>query len=88
MRAFVGAELTPKVFTGQKMIALCISEPSAGSDVASLQTTMELTEDGEFVLSGEKKWITCAAYADYFTVACRTRDHTRQGETGMRTPIV
>ena len=49
---------------------------------------MELTEDGEFVLSGEKKWITCAAYADYFTVACRTRDHTRQGETGMRTPIV
>ena len=57
-----------------------------GSDGASLQATMELTENGEFVLNGEKKWITCAAYADYFTVVCRTHGHTRQGETGMRTP--
>ena len=71
--AALTARVVKEVVTGEKMIALCISEPSAGSDVASLQTSLELTPDGAmYVLNGEKKWITCAYYADYFTVACKT----------------
>mmetsp|Transcript_2426 Transcript_2426/g.3354 ORF Transcript_2426/g.3354 Transcript_2426/m.3354 type:complete len:423 (-) Transcript_2426:176-1444(-) len=59
------------VLRGEKMISLCISEPFAGSDVANLRTTAEDKGD-HFLLNGQKKWITWAIHADYFTVACRT----------------
>ena len=59
--------------TGQKIICLAITEPYAGSDVANLQTTAKLSEDGKYyIVNGEKKWITNGVFADYFTVACRT----------------
>ena len=45
------------VVTGKKCICLAISEPGAGSDVASITTTA--VKDGdEYVISGSKKWIT------------------------------
>ncbi|KNE70046.1 hypothetical protein AMAG_15035 [Allomyces macrogynus ATCC 38327] len=60
-------------FAGEKNICLCVTEPHAGSDVANLKTEAKLTPDGKhFILNGEKKWITNGAFADYFTVACRT----------------
>jgi alkylation response protein AidB-like acyl-CoA dehydrogenase len=56
---------------GEKKIALCISEPTAGSDVANLKTTA--VEDGDYyIVNGMKKWITCGMIADFFTVAVRT----------------
>jgi alkylation response protein AidB-like acyl-CoA dehydrogenase len=59
--------------TGEKVICLAITEPYVGSDVASLQCTATLTEDGKhFRVNGEKKWITNGTFADYFTVAVRT----------------
>jgi len=59
------------VVSGKKHIALAISEPWAGSDVAGLRTTA--VRDGDFyVVSGSKKWITGGLTADYFTVAVRT----------------
>eukprot|EP00658_Telonema_sp_P-2_P047615 TRINITY_DN36227_c0_g1_i1.p1 TRINITY_DN36227_c0_g1~~TRINITY_DN36227_c0_g1_i1.p1 ORF type:complete len:413 (+),score=97.55 TRINITY_DN36227_c0_g1_i1:154-1392(+) len=61
------------IVTAQKQIALCISEPSAGSDVGGLVASAERSADGQhYILNGAKKWITCAWYADYFTVAART----------------
>ena len=59
--------------TGEKIICLAITEPSAGSDVANLQTEAKKTEDGKFyIVNGEKKWITNGVFADFFTVAVRT----------------
>ena len=59
------------VLRGEKTIALAVSEPTAGSDVANLKTTA--IEDGDFyVVNGMKKWITCGTFADYFTTAVRT----------------
>ncbi|CAO3588131.1 unnamed protein product [Absidia cylindrospora] len=63
--------VVPGVLSGEKIISLAITEPSAGSDVASLTTTAVDAGD-HFVLNGEKKWITQGAYADYYVVACRT----------------
>ncbi|KAI8969113.1 acyl-CoA dehydrogenase/oxidase [Mycotypha africana] len=63
--------IVPECLAGDKVIALCITEPSAGSDVANLATTAKDTGDF-FLLNGEKKWITQGAYADYYVVACRT----------------
>jgi len=56
---------------GEKRIALAVSEPGAGSDVANIETTA--IEDGdEYVVNGTKKWITCGMFADFFTAAVRT----------------
>jgi alkylation response protein AidB-like acyl-CoA dehydrogenase len=59
------------VVTGRKHIALAISEPYAGSDVAGIRTTA--VRDGDFyIVNGTKKWITGGLFADFFTVAVRT----------------
>lgn len=61
------------IVTGEKVVSLCITEPSAGSDVANIKTEARKTEDGKYyIVSGEKKWITSGTFSDYFTVACRT----------------
>jgi acyl-CoA dehydrogenase len=50
-----------------KLIAFATSEPSMGSDVASMKCLA--TKDGdEYVLNGTKFWITNGGYADYITV--------------------
>ncbi len=45
----------------------CTTEPSGGSDVAGLRTRFEQVGD-EYVLSGEKCWITNASFADFYVV--------------------
>ena len=50
---------------------------SAGSDVASINTTATLSADGTFyAVSGSKKWITNGLFADYMTTAVRTSPNT------------
>jgi alkylation response protein AidB-like acyl-CoA dehydrogenase len=64
--------------TGEKTMCLAITEPYAGSDVANIQCEAREAPDGEnYIVNGEKKWITNGVWADYFTVAVRT------GEAGM-----
>lgn len=63
----------PEILSGRKRICLAITEPQAGSDVANLTTTAELSEDGKhYIVNGAKKWITNSVWADYFTTAVRT----------------
>jgi alkylation response protein AidB-like acyl-CoA dehydrogenase len=58
---------------GEKFICLAITEPSAGSDVAGIQTTAVKTPDGKhYIVNGLKKWITNGIFSDYFTTAVRT----------------
>merc|ERR1711924_566188 len=64
--------------SGDKVICLAITEPTAGSDVANLKCTAEKQGD-HYLLNGEKKWITNGVFADYFTVACRTGDKGVKG---------
>ncbi len=56
---------------GDKIAALGISEPNAGSDVANIRTTAR-REGDEFVLNGSKMWITNGTRADFITLAART----------------
>ena len=59
-------EVGRPLLKGDISSALAISEPFAGSDVASIRTTAELTPDGKhFIVNGVKKWITegCYRYA-------------------------
>jgi citronellyl-CoA dehydrogenase len=53
---------------GEKIAALGVSEPNAGSDVASIRTTARRVE-GDYVINGAKCWITNGTRADFITLA-------------------
>jgi butyryl-CoA dehydrogenase len=56
---------------GEKIGAICITEPNAGSDLSAIATSAEKV-DGGYRLHGQKPWITSAPVADLFTVFART----------------
>ncbi|MBK7949638.1 MAG: acyl-CoA dehydrogenase family protein [Deltaproteobacteria bacterium] len=59
-----------------KVLAFCLSEPGAGSDVAGLQLHAEKAGNG-YVLNGTKAWITNGGEADLFTVFATLDRSTR-----------
>jgi acyl-CoA dehydrogenase len=65
-------QILPSVLSGESVCALCVTEPSGGSDVANLQTTATLQPDGTFLLNGIKTFITSGVQADFYTIAART----------------
>ncbi|WP_427167769.1 acyl-CoA dehydrogenase [Streptomyces sp. C1-1] len=70
-------EYLPAMLGGGLLGAYCLSEPSSGSDAASLRT--RAVRDGDhWVISGTKAWITHGGVADFYTVMART------GEEGSR----
>jgi len=62
--------LAPSI-SGDKIGALCISEPFGGSDVAGMKTTAVLQGDS-YIINGSKTFITNGVYADYYVVAAKT----------------
>ncbi|MCX8176586.1 MAG: acyl-CoA dehydrogenase, partial [Candidatus Bathyarchaeota archaeon] len=58
---------------GKAVMAIMITEPVAGSDVAGIQTTAKL-EGGYWVINGTKTFVTNGTIADYAIVLCRTED--------------
>jgi len=56
---------------GQKVGAIAVTEPGAGSDVAALATTAERRDD-HYVISGSKMYITNGTQADFYTLLART----------------
>ena len=62
--------LAPSI-AGDKIGALCITEPFGGSDVAGMKTTAVKKGD-VYVINGSKTFITNGIYADYYVVAAKT----------------
>jgi acyl-CoA dehydrogenase len=54
-----------------KIMAYCMTEPDAGSDVAGIKTTAVRKGD-KYILNGTKTWITDGPVASYFTVFAKT----------------
>src|SRR3954470_9559031 len=67
----------PKCATGEWSCAFALSEPEAGSDPASMRTTA--VQDGdEWVINGQKNWISNATVADFYIVFAKTdRENNR-----------
>jgi alkylation response protein AidB-like acyl-CoA dehydrogenase len=61
----------PRLATGEMIAAFCLTEPGAGSDAASVKTTA-VRDGNDWVLNGEKLWITNGGIASFFTVFART----------------
>jgi butyryl-CoA dehydrogenase len=52
---------------GEKVGAICMTEPDAGSDLDGIATAAEAVQGG-YVINGRKTWVTSAPVADFFTV--------------------
>ena len=61
----------PKILAGELFFAIGYSEPSAGTDLASLKTTA-VRDGDEWVINGQKMWTSLAEYADFVWLAART----------------
>ncbi|WP_019559356.1 MULTISPECIES: acyl-CoA dehydrogenase family protein [Caldimonas] len=61
----------PRVVRGEAIAAFALSEPEAGSDVAAMACTAR-QEGGDYVLDGEKTWISNGGIADFYVVFART----------------
>jgi acyl-CoA dehydrogenase family protein 9 len=73
-----------KLATGELIAAFCLTEPGAGSDAASIKT--HAVRDGDdWVLNGDKLWITNGGIAQFFTVFAKTGG---PGERGAVTAFI
>ena len=64
-------EFIPRILKNEIQWALAYTEPEAGSDLANMQMRAELDGD-EYVLNGQKRFITSAHFADYMWTGVRT----------------
>ena len=65
------ARIVPKAASGEWQGSYCLSEPHAGSDVASM-STRAIRDGDRYVLSGRKTWITNAGVSSFATVFAKT----------------
>jgi alkylation response protein AidB-like acyl-CoA dehydrogenase len=78
-------EYLPAMLGGGLLGAYCLSEPSSGSDAASLRT--RAVRDGEdWVIDGTKAWITHGGIADFYTVMARTGEDGPRGISAFLVP--
>ncbi|MBT8491475.1 MAG: acyl-CoA dehydrogenase family protein [Deltaproteobacteria bacterium] len=68
-----------KLASGEMIAAYCLTEPGAGSDAASIET--KAVQDGDdWILSGNKLWITNGGIADFLTVFAKTPGEGGKGK--------
>jgi citronellyl-CoA dehydrogenase len=65
-------EFLAPAIRGEKIAALGVTEPNAGSDVASIRTTA-VRDGDDYVINGSKTFITNGTRADFITLAVKTR---------------
>ena len=71
----------PKLATGEIMASFALTEPEAGSDAASLTTTA-IRNGEDYIVNGNKRFITNAPHAGVFTLMART-DPSNKGSGGV-----
>jgi alkylation response protein AidB-like acyl-CoA dehydrogenase len=72
----------PRICSGESQCSYGLSEPDAGSDVASM-TTKAVRDGADWLVSGTKCWITNAGISDLYTVFARTSDDRHRGITAF-----
>ena len=68
----------PRLATGEMIAAFCLTEPGSGSDAASIRTTA-VRDGDDWIIDGNKLWITNGGIAEFFTVFAKTDDVETRG---------
>jgi alkylation response protein AidB-like acyl-CoA dehydrogenase len=76
------AKYLPQICSGASQASYGLSEPDAGSDVASM-TTKAVRDGSDWIITGTKCWITNAGISDLYTVFARTSDDRHNGITAF-----
>ncbi len=79
------ADFLPAMLGGATLGAYCLSEPHAGSDAGAMRTRA-VREGDEYVITGDKAWITHGPVADFYLVAARTGDDRSHGISTFLVP--
>ncbi len=80
-------EFLEPVATGEAVMGTAVSEPDVGSDVSAVSTSAEKDGD-EWVINGNKMWITNGSVGDFFVVMCRTDPDAADRYSGFSQIIV
>jgi alkylation response protein AidB-like acyl-CoA dehydrogenase len=64
------SEVVPRVAAGEAGAAWCMTEPTVGSDLSGIKTTA-IPDGDDWVLSGQKRFISNAPWADWYAVLAR-----------------
>ncbi|MCP4166144.1 MAG: butyryl-CoA dehydrogenase [Chloroflexi bacterium] len=67
---------------GEKYAAFCLTEPDAGTDVVALRSVAR-KDGGDYIISGEKMWISLADVADHFLWFAKTDPHAQPAHRGI-----
>jgi (2S)-methylsuccinyl-CoA dehydrogenase len=81
-------ELLPKIASGELMVAVAVTEPDFGSDVAGLKVSALEQDDGAWVINGVKTWCTFAARADVLMLLARTDPDRSKAHRGLSLFVV
>jgi (2S)-methylsuccinyl-CoA dehydrogenase len=71
----------PAIASGERLVAVAVTEPDQGSDVAAVQCRATRAGDGSWVVNGNKLWCTFAGRAQLLMLLCRTGD--QPGHRGL-----
>ena len=69
----------PVIATGEKLVAVAVTESDFGSDVGGLKCRATRLENGDWVVNGTKLWCTFAGRSELVMVLCRTADTGHRG---------
>ena len=81
-------EFLPKIASGETMVAVAVTEPDFGSDVAGLKVTAQKQDDGSYLVNGVKTWCTFAARADVLMLLARTDPDRAKAHKGLSLFVV
>jgi (2S)-methylsuccinyl-CoA dehydrogenase len=80
--------LLPRIASAELMVAVAVTEPDYGSDVANLTVTATPAAGGGYVVNGVKTWCTFAARADVLMLLARTDPDRSKGHRGLSLFVV
>jgi (2S)-methylsuccinyl-CoA dehydrogenase len=69
----------PAIASGEQLVAVAVTEPDHGSDVASIGCRAVRRPDGDWEITGTKLWCTFAGRSELLMVLCRTSDAGHRG---------
>ena len=81
------ARWMPKAVTGEYISAIAMTEPGVGSDLAAVQTTA-IKDGDDYIINGEKTFITNGGSADLVIVVCKTDPKAEPAHRGISLFVV